>query len=128
MFRSVLLPVTAAVLAFGGGLGTAAAEASQDPAPGDTTAYLIGACWDPSQPVDQRPATLVYGCDKSSVMEDMTWTAWGADGAEGTGIDSAVECQPNCQFQPMWTGRYSRPITRSRLTQPVGAPCIAAPS
>ena len=98
MIRTVLLPVTAAVLAFGplNGLGIAAAEPSQDPAPGDTTAYLIGACWDPSQPVDQRPATLVYGCDKSSVMEDMTWTAWGADGAEGTGIDSAVECQPNC--------------------------------
>ena len=29
-------------------------------------------------------------------MEDMTWTEWDADGARGTGVDSSVECQPNC--------------------------------
>jgi hypothetical protein len=26
----------------------------------------------------------------------MIWTSWGADGAHGTGTDSAVECRPNC--------------------------------
>jgi hypothetical protein len=65
-------------------------------APQRDTAYLIGACYDPSQPVVEKPATLVYGCDRSSVMEGMTWTSWGAEGATGTGIDNAVECQPNC--------------------------------
>jgi hypothetical protein len=59
-------------------------------------AYLIGACWDPAQPVEQKPATLVYLCDHTSVMREMTWTSWGPDGATGTGIDDAVECQPNC--------------------------------
>lgn len=71
---------------------TAAAEPTV-PAP---TAYLIGKCWDPSKPVEQKPATVVYGCDMTSVMEDMTWTAWDADGAQGTGTDNSVECQPNC--------------------------------
>ena len=46
----------------------------------------------------------------------------------GVPIFPCVECQPYCQFQPMWTGRYSKPITRRRFTQPFGAPAIAAPS
>jgi hypothetical protein len=29
-------------------------------------------------------------------MEDLTFTSWGADDAEGSGTDSSVECQPNC--------------------------------
>ena len=62
----------------------------------DPTAYMFGACWDPSQPVAEKPATIVYGCDNSSVMQNMTWSSWGVDGAYGTGIDNAVECQPNC--------------------------------
>jgi hypothetical protein len=74
-------------------LGTPAAGAEP---PDADTAYLIGACYDPTQPVEEKPATLVYGCDNSSVMEDMAWTSWGAEGANGTGIDKAVECQPNC--------------------------------
>jgi len=55
MIRSVLLPITAAVLAFGGGLGTAAAEPSQNPAPGDTTAYLIGRAGIPASPSTSGP-------------------------------------------------------------------------
>jgi hypothetical protein len=62
----------------------------------EDTAYLIGACWDPAQPVEERPETLTYLCDHTSTMREMTWTAWGPDGAAGTGIDDAVECQPNC--------------------------------
>jgi hypothetical protein len=29
-------------------------------------------------------------------MEQMTWSAWGVDGARGTGTDSAIECKPSC--------------------------------
>ncbi len=70
------------------------ATASAEP-PSDTV-YMFGSCFNSSQPVQERPARVVYGCDSSSVMEHMTWTAWGADGATGTGIDDAVECRPNC--------------------------------
>lgn len=66
------------------------------PPEAEATQYLIGACYDPSQSVAEKPATLIYGCDSSSIMEDMTWTEWGADGAKGTGLDNALQCQPNC--------------------------------
>ncbi|OBF11361.1 hypothetical protein [Mycobacterium sp. ACS4331] len=91
MIRAALIAAGTCTLAVSG-----LAPASADPDASGETAYLIGACYDPSQPVTERPATLVYGCDHSSVMTDMTWTSWGADGATGTGIDDAVECQPNC--------------------------------
>jgi hypothetical protein len=60
------------------------------------TAYMIGRCYDPSQSVQERPAEVVYGCDSTGVMKDMAWTSWGADGAQGTGTDDSVECQPYC--------------------------------
>ena len=72
------------------------ATASADPTEQDTTTYAIGKCYDPSQPPVQRPASFEYNCDNTGVMQDMTWSAWGSDGAHGTGIDSSVECQPNC--------------------------------
>ena len=58
--------------------------------------YLIGKCWDPGMAVEQEPTTLKYNCDGTAAMENMIWTSWGADGANGTGTDNAVECQPNC--------------------------------
>jgi hypothetical protein len=93
MVRAVVVSTAAVLAAFG--LAAAPAAAADPPAP-EGTAYLIGACYDPSQPVVEKPATIVYGCDNSSVMQDMTWTSWDAAGATGTGIDNAVECQPNC--------------------------------
>lgn len=78
-------------------LGLAAsATASADPTePGGPT-YAIGKCYDPAQPPVPRPASLAYNCNNTGVMADMTWSAWGADGARGTGTDRSVECQPNC--------------------------------
>ena len=90
MKRSVHTTITTGVLALAG-LGLPAAASAQPPA---TQQFAF--CYDPTQPGVERPPTVVYGCDHSSVMENMTWTAWGADGATGTGIDNAVECQPNC--------------------------------
>jgi len=65
-----------------------------------TVSYMIGRCYDPSQPVTEKPATVLYNCDGTSTMENMTWTAWGADGATGTGIDNSVECKPDCAQGP----------------------------
>lgn len=84
-------PIAAAVALLAG-----SPVASADPAEQDTTAYAIGKCFDPSQPPAQRPATFAYNCDNTGVMQEMTWSSWGSDGARGTGTDSSVECQPNC--------------------------------
>ena len=85
-------------------VGLTAPVAAADPAvpdPGyDTVTYLIGKCWDPSQPVEQEPTRVKYNCDGTSVMENMAWSSWSADGANGTGTDSSVECQPNCATGP----------------------------
>lgn len=70
-------------------------QAAAEPA-ADGTIFMIGKCFDPSQPVEQRPDTVVYNCEDTGIMRDMTWTSWGADGATGTGTDYSVECQPNC--------------------------------
>jgi hypothetical protein len=72
------------------------ATASADPAGQDATTYAIGKCYDPSRPPVQRPASFEYNCDNTGVMQDMTWSAWAADGAHGAGTDSSVECKPNC--------------------------------
>lgn len=94
MTRAAVLAIIVGAMTFG--VFPAAAPAAADPPSDAPVAYLIGACWDPSKPVEQKPATIVYGCDSSSVMVDMTWTAWDGDGAQGTGTDDAVECKPNC--------------------------------
>lgn len=62
----------------------------------DPSVFAIGKCVDPSQPALQRPTRFAYNCDETGVMEAITWASWGADGAQGTGTDSSVECQPNC--------------------------------
>jgi hypothetical protein len=72
------------------------ATASADPAGQGDAVFAIGKCFDPSQPPQQRPGSFAYNCDTTGVMENMTWTSWGPDGARGTGTDSAVECKPNC--------------------------------
>ena len=93
MVRVLAFSAAASALVICLGVGPQAAAAP--PAPG-ATAYLIGNCYDPSQPVEERPTEVVYNCDQTGVMEGMTWTAWGPDGADGTGTDNSVECQPNC--------------------------------
>jgi hypothetical protein len=90
MIRS--FAVVAGVVAVLGPLPTAAAN----PVDQDTVAYAIGKCYDPGKPPAERPNSFEYNCNNTGVMQDMTWTSWGAEGATGTGTDSSVECKPNC--------------------------------
>lgn len=89
--RVAALAAVVGVAAFG-----AACSSPAKPGASEPTVYAIGKCFDPSQPPQQRPARFAYNCDQTGVVQDMTWTAWGPDGANGTGTDNAVECQPNC--------------------------------
>ena len=95
MVRAVAIGGAALVLMLPGLAGAPLAPA--DPGP---TTYMFGSCYDPSQPLQERPQRVVYGCDSTSVMENMTWSSWGADGATGTGTDNSVQCQPNCAQGP----------------------------
>ncbi|TGD88264.1 hypothetical protein BayCH28_10925 [Mycolicibacterium sp. CH28] len=90
MVRALLAACAVLAMAMAALANTATAAA--DP----TTAYMFGRCYDPSQPIEEQPQRVVYGCDSTSIMENMTWSSWGADGARGTGTDNSVECQPNC--------------------------------
>lgn len=90
--RAATAVMAAGVVALAAGAPVASAE------PG--TSYVIGRCYDPSQPAVERPAEVVYNCDGTSIMEQMAWTAWGPDGAFGFGMDNSVECQPDCAHGP----------------------------
>lgn len=74
----------------------AGAEPTEQSATHPAPVYMIGACFDMSEPIEERPERIVYNCDGSAAMEEMTWSSWGPDGAVGTGTDNAVECKPNC--------------------------------
>ncbi len=91
MKRTLAIAVSAVAIFGFGATATAVAEPAHD-----GSIYAIGKCYDPNQPPVQRPVSFAYNCNTTGVMQDMTWSAWGADGARGTGTDSSVECKPNC--------------------------------
>jgi hypothetical protein len=116
MIRLLAIAASAVVM-----LG-ASAVASADPTDSDAATYAIGKCYDPGTPPVERPASFAYNCDNTGVMRDMTWSAWGADGANGTGTDSSVECKPNCAQGATLTN----PIV-VHAWNPVAAPAAACP-
>src|SRR5690606_40629065 len=80
----------------------AASPAAADPAgPADPAAephpvsYLIGRCYDPSQPVEERPERILSNCEGTGRMRELTWTQWDAESARGTVIAESDECKPN---------------------------------
>lgn len=73
---------------------TVPGQAAADPVDGPV--YALGKCYDATRTLQERPTTFAYNCDETGVMQDMTWSVWGPDGADGTGTDSAIECQPDC--------------------------------
>lgn len=98
-----LLAAPAAVL-----VALSCAALSEGPSAGaepatDAARYAIGMCFDPQNPLPQRPATFDYNCDGTGVLHDMAWSTWDAQGANGFGTDISVECQPNCAQGPRLT-------------------------
>lgn len=91
--RATTVTMAAGILALTAGMPVAGAES------GPVT-YMIGRCYDPTQPVVERPVEVEYNCDGTSIMEQMAWTAWGPDGASGFGMDNSVQCQPDCAQGP----------------------------
>jgi len=58
----------------------------------------IPGCYNPSVPPADRPAKLnIVGCASTAVaLQDMSWSSWAPEGADGTGSAVFKICQPNC--------------------------------
>ena len=98
--------IFAGVKLTGGQHSTAAQSTSQPPAPPDS--YAIPGCYNPAAQPSERPKKLnVLGCASVAVaLQDMSWSSWGPQGADGTGTAVFKLCDPNC-------------ATGSQLTKPV---------
>ncbi|MGO9928225.1 MAG: hypothetical protein ACLPLP_19400 [Mycobacterium sp.] len=73
-----------------------AAPPTQPPAP--PSSFAIPGCYNPSVPPVARPKKLnVLGCASVAVaLQDMSWSSWGPQGADGTGTAVFKMCDPNC--------------------------------
>jgi hypothetical protein len=69
--------------------------AAAEPQP-NTAVYAIGKCFDLALPPPQRPTRFDYNCDGTGVLQDMTWTTWGVDGANGVLLRSLHRVAHGC--------------------------------
>ncbi|MDA2808920.1 hypothetical protein [Nocardiopsis suaedae] len=74
----------------GGGGGTASAPAAE--------VYVFNTHGDESGYADQEPEDLT--ASEFTAFNDLEWTAWGAEGAQGEGDLSGTWCLPECQDDP----------------------------
>jgi hypothetical protein len=81
---------------------------STQPSPSAPESFAIPGCYNPSVPPVARPKRLnVLGCASVAVaLQDMSWSSWGPQGADGTGTAVFKLCDPNC-------------AAGSQLTEPV---------
>jgi hypothetical protein len=97
----ILVVLLIGVLAFVGvklinGNKNASPPSSQPPPP--PTSFAIPGCYNPSVPPVERPKKLnILGCASVAVaLQDMSWSSWGPQGADGTGTAVFKICDPNC--------------------------------
>ncbi|WP_396908019.1 serine/threonine-protein kinase [Mycolicibacterium sp.] len=67
------------------------------PAP-DPYTYALPGCYFNGEAPQERPTVQPFQtcADGSRQLEDMTWSSWGKDGAQGTGVFSFNVCEPSC--------------------------------
>lgn len=60
--------------------------------------YALPACYGQSDPPTERPTAVTFQtcADGGERLESMSWSSWGAAGAQGAGILSYQVCEPNC--------------------------------
>lgn len=60
------------------------------------TRYAFPAHYDESDPIRERPTNLRLTV-RFYQLTNLTWTAWGSDGADGSGIEfTQTDCDPSC--------------------------------
>jgi hypothetical protein len=73
--------------------------------PAQATIYAIPGCFsDTGTTADHdRPTSIVLqGCMSNGLwLKNMSWKAWGADGADGTGVIAANTCAADCASGPV---------------------------
>ena len=71
---------------------------AQNAAPPPPDSFAIPGCYNMSVPPVERPKKLnVLGCASVAVaLQDMSWSSWGPQGADGTGTAVFKICDPNC--------------------------------
>ena len=103
-------------------MSATSATAAADPVDQDGTAFAIGKCFDPGKPPVEKPVSFEYNCDNTGIMADMTWTAWGADGANGPAPTARSSASP--------TARRARTLVNPIVVHawnPVTSPSAACP-
>ncbi|WP_231964577.1 serine/threonine-protein kinase [Mycobacterium sp. E2699] len=60
--------------------------------------YALPGCYSKDDPPTERPAAVTFQtcADGGQRLESMSWSFWGAAGAQGTGILSYQVCEPSC--------------------------------
>jgi hypothetical protein len=71
---------------------------TQQSAGAPPSGFAIPGCYNRVVPPTARPVKLnVLGCASVAVaLQDMSWSSWGQQGADGTGIAVFKICDPNC--------------------------------
>src|SRR5581483_7982062 len=66
--------------------------------PSQKSGYAIPGCYSSTDAGVDRPKDVVLqGCMQNGFwLEDLTWTAWGPQGADGSGTLAINTCVPNC--------------------------------
>lgn len=103
-----VLTVVGVWLTQGQGHQRATGPSTTPASPPPPESFAIPGCYNPSVPPVARPKKLnVLGCASVAVaLQDMSWSSWGPQGADGTGTALFKLCDPNC-------------ATGSQLTEPV---------
>ena len=100
MVGAIFAVVLIGALAFVGveltrGRGKGPSTAGTPPPP---ASFAIPGCYNLSAPAVERPRRLnIVGCASVAVaLQDMSWSSWGPQGADGTGTAVFKICDPNC--------------------------------
>ncbi|HUH70693.1 MAG TPA: hypothetical protein VLZ05_18575 [Mycobacterium sp.] len=100
MVGVVLAILLIGVLSFVGVKLTQGHESGPAPGaqPAPPSSFAIPGCYNPSVPPVERPKKLnILGCASVAVaLQDMSWTSWGPQGADGSGTAVFKICDPNC--------------------------------
>ncbi len=88
-----------------GGLGFAVVRMTGHPqapatvaSPPPPPSFAIPGCYNPAVPPVERPKKInILGCASVAIaLQDMSWSSWGPQGADGNGTAVFKICDPNC--------------------------------
>lgn len=81
---------------------TSTAMTPTETQPPQENGYALTACHTSQYPPMDRPASaeLIFCASGGLRLQDLSWTSWGREGADGSGIAIFKVCEPNCAEGP----------------------------